>query len=376
MNATYEIKTVRSTNEKKDFHSLPSQIYAAYPEWIEAPHADIETLFKEEKYPIERWVVYRNSLPAGRIVAFTHSKLRVGTKDEINGGIGFFECIADREAAQLLFNTAEAWLKTFCVEKVYGPIHPAEKDSYWGLLVEGFDKSPGFRKNFHARHYQYLFEQNGYGEEYKQYSYTRSLENDASEAMLKRISENENTKKYTFSSIKDIPAQTYQNHIMHVYNESWGKIPGFKLVTPEQNKKNFKKLKPIMDKDLIWLAFENEQPVGFAIFTPEVAEHVKDFNGKWSFLHQLKLFFRLKMRPTKKVIGLGFGIMPGHHGSGLAQLLVKTAGQYIRNDKKVEEIELNWIGSFNQKMMALAESFDAIKSKTHITFGKNISEAL
>ncbi len=376
MTNTYFIKTVETQKEKMQFHSLPRMIYADYPAWIEAPHADCEALFAKELSliqdgAIERWIVYKNQQPVGRIVAFTHSKLRVGSVSEKNGGLGFFECVDDSHAAYLLFKTAERWLEQFNVQKIYGPIHPAEKDSYWGLLVEGFDKAPGFRKNFHARYYKKLFEANGYVQEYQQYSYHRPLVADVPEFLSARIEQNKKNSNYTFCSIKNIPEIQYQEHILNIYNESWGKTPGFKVLTPEQNRRNFKKLKTVINKDFIWLAFQNQKAVGFAIFMPEISEHIKDFNGRWSFYYQLKLLLRLKLKPTQKAIGLGFGVLPEHQGTGLSQMLAAAVGGHIRS-LNVTEMELNWIGGFNKKMLAFIESFGAVKSKTHITFSKTL----
>lgn len=376
MTNTYSIKTIRTRKEITDFHSLPQMIYADYPAWIEAPHVDCEALFAKghslfQDGAIERWIIYKNEQPAGRIVAFTHSKLRVGAVGEKNGGLGFFECLDDLEASRILFNTAEAWLSQFNVQKIYGPIHPAEKDSYWGLLIEGFDKAPGFRKNFHASYYKKLFEANKYTQEYQQYSYQRPLKKDVPEFLAARLLQMAQETNYTFSSIKDIPEIQYQEHILNIYNESWGKIPGFKVLTPEQNRRNFQKIKSVLNKDFVWLAFQGQKPVGFAIFMPEIANHIKDFKGQWSFYHQLKLLLRLKINPPKKVIGLGFGVLPEHQGTGLSQMLATAVGRHIRN-LNVAEMEFNWIGDFNKKMLAFIESFGAVKSKTHATFGKHL----
>jgi hypothetical protein len=62
--------------------------------------------------------------------------------------MGFFECIDKQEAAFLLFDTCKAWLEKAGMEAMDGPINFGENESYWGLLVEGFD-NPSYGMNYH-----------------------------------------------------------------------------------------------------------------------------------------------------------------------------------------------------------------------------------
>ena len=54
------------------------------------------------------------------------------------GGIGFFDCIDDQKAADLLFDTAKEWLSQKGMGAMDGPINFGERDRWWGLIVEGF----------------------------------------------------------------------------------------------------------------------------------------------------------------------------------------------------------------------------------------------
>jgi hypothetical protein len=87
---------------------------------------------------VERWVLtdVTNGL-TGRIAAFIDFNL-AHSYEQLTGGIGFFECIDDKDAAFLLFNTAKEWLQEKGMEAMDGPINFGETDKYWGLLVNGF----------------------------------------------------------------------------------------------------------------------------------------------------------------------------------------------------------------------------------------------
>ena len=58
---------------------------------------------------------------------------------------------------------------------------------------------------------------------------------------------------------------------------------------------------------------------------------------------------------------------------GLAHALVSHAGEQIRSTRNYREFELNWVGSFNPRMIALVESFGAIRNKTFATFRKELT---
>ncbi len=122
------------------------------------------TYFKHGK--VERWVLTDEKRRLiGRIAAFVDFNL-ANTYDQPTGGTGFFECINDREAAFLLFDTAREWLREQGMEAMDGPINFGETDKYWGLLVNGFTH-PSFDVAYNHPYYQELFESYGFQVYYK-----------------------------------------------------------------------------------------------------------------------------------------------------------------------------------------------------------------
>ncbi len=113
----------------------------------------INTYFKHGI--VERWVLtdYTKGL-IGRIAAFIDYNL-ADSYEQPTGGIGFFECIDDKDAAFLLFDTAKKWLKEKGMEAMDGPINFGETDKYWGLLVNGFTH-PSFDVPYNHPYYQDL----------------------------------------------------------------------------------------------------------------------------------------------------------------------------------------------------------------------------
>jgi hypothetical protein len=96
--------------------SLPWRIYAQDDtNWIPHLKQDVAKVFDPEKNKLlkegkaKRWVLrsITDEVPSaiGRIAAFVNPKTAY-TEKQPTGGMGFFECINDQAAANLLFDTA------------------------------------------------------------------------------------------------------------------------------------------------------------------------------------------------------------------------------------------------------------------------------
>ena len=104
---------VVSPQDIKSFLRLPHKLYANDPEWVCPLDDDIELVFDRSQNPYfkngdaKRWLLLNNQQKAiGRVAAFYNEKhfTQLGRKI---GGMGFFECIEDEGAAQLLLNTSK-----------------------------------------------------------------------------------------------------------------------------------------------------------------------------------------------------------------------------------------------------------------------------
>ena len=173
------MKTVLVENKQhiRAFLDLPNTLYKGVKYYIKPLDKDIEAVFgaknKTLKYgEVKRWLLLDGDTCIGRIAAFTNTKYSSQFKGI--GGIGFFECINNQEAANNLFNTATSWLKEKGMQGCDGPINFGEKDKFWGLLKSNFELSPCYGQNYNLAYYQQLFETYGFKEYYKQLIFLRS----------------------------------------------------------------------------------------------------------------------------------------------------------------------------------------------------------
>src|SRR5690348_12762385 len=119
---------VTTSKQAKAFVDLPRSLYKNDAAWICALDNEIESIFDPQKNSFfhhgicNRWIaVNENGETVGRIAAFINYQKTNGCK-EPTGGIGFFECINDRQMATELFCTAKHWLQAQGMNAMDGPI--------------------------------------------------------------------------------------------------------------------------------------------------------------------------------------------------------------------------------------------------------------
>jgi len=140
------MKLTEVTQERhiREFLQLPLRIYQNDPNFIRPLDDDIEQVFDKERNEgfktgnCIRWILQdEDNRTIGRIAAFYNNDPSV-TNEQPTGGVGFFECINNQEAAFLLFETAKTWLQKQGMEAMDGPINFGPRDRWWGLLADGF----------------------------------------------------------------------------------------------------------------------------------------------------------------------------------------------------------------------------------------------
>ncbi len=177
---TMKLKEVRSASDKQEFLEFPPFIYRNDPQWIRPLDKDVEQVFDPKKNKtfrhgeLIRWLLQDDKgKTIGRIAAFVNKKT-ADKNEQPTGGIGFFDCIDNQDAANMLFNASIDWLKERGMEAVDGPINFGERDRWWGLLVEGFYE-PVYCMNYNPPYYRKLFENFGFQPYFEQWCFSLNV---------------------------------------------------------------------------------------------------------------------------------------------------------------------------------------------------------
>jgi len=377
-----KIIEVKNPEHIKAFLKLPVRLYKNQPHFIRPLDKDIEAVFNPEQNKFfrhgecARWILNNDAgQTMGRVAAFVNKKTILKDNDQPTGGIGFFECVDDQAAADLLFNTCKAWLQAREIEAMDGPINFGDRDKWWGLLVDGFEVDPNYQNNYHLPYYQKLFESYGFQVYFKQFTYGRRMRAPLSPRLADKAERLRNNKRYAFSHIKKKNLYQYAEEFRTVYNKAWGSHAGVAKMSSLQAKNVLKQMKPILDEKIVWFGYYDDEPIAFFIMLPEVNQIFKYVNGKLDLMGKLKFLWHNWRKTCIKAIGMGFGIVPEHQGKGVEGALIMAARVMVQEDyTRYDDFEMNWIGDFNPRMIHVVEQVGGDVVKTHHTYRKLFDE--
>jgi hypothetical protein len=378
-----KIEEVISPGQEKKFLKLPLSIYRGYDQWIRPLDKDIKAVFDPGKNKAfrsgecVRWIALDESnKTVGRIAAFINRKTANRGNDQPTGGIGFFESVENKEIAFALFDTAKSWLEDRGMGAMDGPINFGERDKWWGLLIDGYDIEPNYCCNYNPPYYQQFFEDYGFKIYFRQFTFGRKVRDRFHPRLYEKAKKAMEDPAYHFEHLKLKNLDKYTEDFRTVYNKAWARHSGVAELSSLQAKALMKQMKPIIDEKIIWYGYYHDEPVAFYINLPEVNQIFKHVNGKLNWLGKLIFLYHKTFKTCKKMLGLVFGVVPEHQGKGLeGALVIATAGMVQEEYTQYDDLEMNWIGDFNPKMIRVVEQVGGEIVKTHHTYRKLFDES-
>lgn len=378
-----QLTEVTGKQAAKDFIKVNVLMNASNPKYIRPLDNEVNDVFdlnknKQFKYgTAKRWVL-KNDLGelTGRIAAYTSTKY-INKGDTIPvGSLGYFDCINDQQAANLLFDTAKKWLVSQGMQSMDGPVNFGERDKWWGLMVEGFDSEPLYGISFNPAYYEKLFETYGFQNYYNQYYYSLKAYGTLGDKYPERHARFAAKPDYVARHIDKTKLEKYANDFSVVYNAAWSQHDEGKEISPELALKLFKKMKPIMDETIIWFAYYKDQPIGMWINIPDLNQYFKYFNGKFGWVEKLRLLILQKTKPARKMNGVAFGIVPKFQALGIDAFMIYSCALVVREQGRYDGIEMGWAGDWNPRMVAIYKAVGASQSRRMITYRYNFDRNL
>lgn len=372
-----DIKKVETAKDKKEFLKVSRLIYRKDPYWISHLDQDVEAVFNPAKNNLFqngeaiRWIMKdTNGNLIGRVAAFINKQVAY-THTPSTGGMGFFECINDKDAAFALFDKCREWLLNRGIEAMEGPVNFGEKDRYWGLLVHNAGYRPPYLMNYNPAYYKELFEAYGFKNFYEQYIYRvheKQSYPDIFEKILQRLTQ---TQGYSFQTMNKKFLDKYALDFMTIYNLAWkDSHKHFRPLTKQDVLKIFKTMQKIIDPDIIIFVYHNNKPVAFSINIPELNGIFRYMNGKLNFTNKLKFFYYKKLGRCSTIYGLVFGTIPEYRNKGIESAMATKLRKILQVNKNYNDIYIAWIGDFNPIMLKLAKLMNCHKIFTLITYKK------
>ena len=368
-----KVAAVTNAAMAEQFVGLPKTLYKNDPNWICPLDNDIKAIFNPSLNNFYnhgeciRWILKDDKDNfIGRIAAFIN-KEKAYKNEKPTGGIGFFECINNKEAAFLLFDTAKAWLKEKGMLAAEGPINFGENDKYWGLLIEGFIP-PGMSMNYNPPYYQPLFEQYGFEKKYDQLTNYLDLTVPFTERFTKIADWVMKKPGYSFKHFNKNQFEKFASDFAEIYNDAWSGFENFLPIKYETIKESFRQMKPIVDEKIIWFAYYNEEPISFIVSLPDINPILKRVNGKLNLIGKLKFLWYKNTTTIERLRMIVMGCKKKYQNKGIESAIIRTLQLEVVPRGTVKGVELAWVGDFNDKMLAIHEATGAKKEKVHRTY--------
>lgn len=355
----------------KAFIEMPLSIYKNDKNYIRPLNKDVEEVFDKTKNKFyrhgecEQWLLDDGTGKyIGRLAVFVYKKY---AQEQPTGGIGFFECEDNQQAANFLLDEAKKWLQQRGMEAMDGPINFGERDRWWGLLVNGFEE-PLYCMNYNPAYYQTLFENYGFKPYFHQLCFGMDVSTPLSAKMLKWHDFYAKHPDFTVEHIRKDNIEKYAEDFSIIYNKAWAKHGGGKTIELKQAKLIFAKMKPVIDEKITWFVYHKNEPIAMWVNIPDLNQYFKHFNGKFGWMQKLHFLYLKMTGACKRFVGVVYGVVPEWQGKGTDAYMIVECGKVVQPTLRYLQYEMQWIGDFNPKMVNLAANLEAHEVRRLTTY--------
>lgn len=375
-----QLVEVKDKRTAREFLNVAKELYKNDKVWVCPLDSDINKIFDPDQNAFYkdgnaiRWILKDDhGRLIGRIAAFYNNR-KANLFKQPTGGAGFFECIDDQEAANLLFESAQKWLESEGMEAMDAPVNFGENDNFWGLLVEGYTH-PAYGMAYNFPYYQELFENWGFKKYFTQITKHLDLTVPFPDRFWK-IAEWVNKRGgFTFRHFTYDEADKFIHDIKEVYDQAWVHHEHFIPLDINVVKEGLESAKPILEEDFIWFVYKDEQPVAFYVMFPDINMILRHFKGNLNLWNKMRFLYYKKTKEITRIRQTMMGVIPKFQGAGLESAIFWHLREPVLNKRPhIKEMELSWVGDFNPKMLAIQEAVNAKPGKIHYTYRKLFKE--
>jgi GNAT superfamily N-acetyltransferase len=365
------VTLVRSAGDRRAFIELPFRLYRRDPNWVPPLRSDVAEILDPRRHPFHKHAQMELFLAratdgriAGRIAAIKND-LHLEHHGEPVGFFGFFECERDPEVAAALFDAAGRWLRERGLSVMRGPASPSSNEE-WGLLVQGFDSPPVVMMPYNPPWYADLIEQYGFRKAKDLVAYYLGDEEHPERLIPERLTRmSEALAKRHKISLRPLDMRHFWAEVERVrtiYNAAWEKNWGFVPMTDEEFMHLAKKMKQVVDPELVVFAEVDGDLAGFALALPDVNHALKHMGGRIFPFGWLKGLWHSRHIDTARVLTLG--VLEPFRRTGATEMMylyLLRAGPR----RGLTKGEFSWILEDNTAMRAGLEKLGARVYKTY-----------
>lgn len=360
------IRPVRTKRDEKVFIKFQWKPYKGNPYWVPPLLLDRRKLIDKRKNPfyrhadVEFFLAERDGEVVGRIGAIVNHNHNREHEENI-GFFGFFECYDDQAVANALFDAATSWLRQRGVTAVRGPASPSVNDEY-GMLVEGFDRSPVILMAYNPPYYPKLVEAYGFTKIKDLYSWALHQDKVFTDKLV-RVSEA--AKKRQGLVFRSLNMKDFDNEVKKVHDiysrgwmRNWGEVP----LTDEEFDYMAADLKPLANPEFIIIAESKGKAVGFGLTLPDYNVILKKNKHGWLIPAVIRMLLFKKRIDNSRIIILG--VLPEYLNAGIGGILFYETARRVTSSG-IPRGEAAWVLEDNVMMNRGAHLLNGELVKRH-----------
>jgi hypothetical protein len=348
---------VQSKRDMKTFVDFPWELYRDDPFWIPPVKSQVIQLLTPGRHPFwtfsrrELFLAMRGSEVVGRIAAIVDGHYNEYQQEEM-GVWGFFECLHDPEAAGALFAKAIDWVRQQGMEFIRGPLNPSMNYES-GLLVHGFESRPTFLMTYNPPYYPELVKLSGFRKEKDLLTYLSNRDTKPPEWAMnlgERLAQKQEVK------VRRMNPKHFDDEVRlltRLYVECWGDNWGFSPPTASEVRDMVNSIYPIMDLDLAFFLYVQDEPMGVCVVLPDVTPLLKRFNGKLGLGALIKK--HLYWNEINGCRGFILGVKEEYRQVGAPLVALHYLLEAAKNKPQYYYVELGWNLEDNQAINLLYE---------------------
>jgi GNAT superfamily N-acetyltransferase len=368
------IREVKTKSDLIRFIKLPYQIYKNDPVWVAPLLIEQKSQFDARRNPTLEHCKYalflleKGGKPIGRIAAFI-DLIALETWKEPIGLFGYYECIDDDTASQMLLDAAAGWLRDNGMKAMRGPWSFVSQE--WGLVIEGFTPSPTVMAPYNPAYY---------ADQMKRYNLEKIKDlliyyisgAEGYKIPDRIMTQTDNVAKRYGVKVRQVEMKKYDEDVKRVIdlsNKSLANNWGYTSVTKAEAEAIAHDLKPIIQPKGVLFAEDAEgNTIGFAIALPNANVLLKGLNGRLLPFGWLKLIRGLPKLTSYRLFALG--VVPEYHGKGIDSLLYRALCESLYT--KDIWMEINYVLEDNNPMNNAIRKLNAQPLRRYRIFQKEI----
>jgi GNAT superfamily N-acetyltransferase len=361
MRSSVRVTAVEGRADGARFVDLPYRLYRSDPHWV-PPLRRMERLRWSAAHnptlrdrTVARFLAWRGDRVVGRVAAVLDPAFAERWCPGA-GLFGFFEVERDPGAGEALLEAAEEWLAARDVRTVLGPVNLSTHDEV-GFLVDGFDRRPTVLSPYNPRHYPEMVEKRGYGtaREYEAFLWLPEKgPSPAVERLLRRYGAGVDSGGLSVRAFDPGRWDDEVGLLRRLYNGCFRDLWGFVAMSDAEFRARAADFRAFYDPDLVLIAEREGTEVGFMLVLPDIHEALVHARGRLLPFGWLRLARAVRRIRTVRVVLLG--VLPDHHGRGIAPLLAGEAARIVRG-RGIRSGELSLIQAGNEPMLHVVEAF-------------------